>query len=147
MKPHPALAICMAPYGDRIQYLTLELRNFIADLVPQANELIWDNYIAVAIAYVKSGKLKDAFCHIAIYSKYVTFGFNRGAELTSETLKLNRKGKLIRHISIKDIKSFPMNEISILISEAVELSDKHNSELWNKHTQGKSKIMSISEKN
>ena len=37
--------------------LTLELRRFITDLVPEANDLIWDNYNAVALAYSKSEKL------------------------------------------------------------------------------------------
>jgi hypothetical protein len=134
MKPHPKLATCIAVYEESIQDLTLELRNFITDLVPHANELIWDNYNAVAIAYSKSEKLKDAFCHIAVYAKHVNFGFNRGAELTSGTLKLNGKGKLIRHISIKDIKSFPMNEIRVFTWEAVGLSEKRNSELTNKQT-------------
>lgn len=146
MKPHQEFTKFIAPYDDGIQELTLELRNFITGLVPQANELIWDNYNAVALAYSKSERLKDAFCHIAVYSKHVNFGFNRGAELTSGTLILNGKGKLIRHIAIKDIKSFPMNEIRVLIWEAVGLSEKRNSELTNKQTQGKSRIMSISKK-
>ena len=78
----------------------MELRDFITDLVPRANELIWDNYYAVAMACSKSEKLKDAFCHIAVYSQHVNFGFNRGAELTNWNVKLNGEGKLIRHISI-----------------------------------------------
>ena len=69
----------------------MDLRNFVTALVPEANELIWDNYNAVAIAYSKSEKLKDAFCHISVYEKHVNFGFNRGAELT--TTKLELKGK------------------------------------------------------
>jgi len=124
----------------------LELRNFITELVPQANELIWDNYNAVAMAYSKSEKLKDAFCHIAVYSKHVNFGFNRGAELTDRNLKLNGKGKLIRHISIKDIKAFPKNDIKTLIWEAVGISENLNKVLMEKNTEPKSMIMSISEK-
>ncbi len=96
MKPNPNLKKFLKPYDEGIQKLTLELRDFITDLVPQANELIWDNYNAVAMAYSKSEKLKDAFCHIAVYSQHVNFGFNRGAELTSTNLILEGKGKLIR---------------------------------------------------
>ena len=44
----------LLPYDKSIQKLTLELRGFILDLVPEANELIYDNYNAVAIAFSKS---------------------------------------------------------------------------------------------
>lgn len=146
MKPHPQLKIFLEPYDEQIQNLTIELRDFITDLVPESNELIWDNYNAVAMAYSKSEKLKDAFCHIAVYAKHVNFGFNRGAELTKETLKLNGKGKLIRHISLKDFQSLPKNEIKVMIWEAVGISENLNKELTEKKTQPKSIVMSISEK-
>jgi hypothetical protein len=146
MKPNPKLKKFIKPYEEGIQRLTLELRNFITDLVPQANELIWDNYNAVAIAYSKSEKLKDAFCHIAVYPQHVNFGFNRGAELTNKTLKLSGSGKLIRHISIKDIKTFPKDELKILIWEAIEISERLNKNLSGINTEPKSMVMSISEK-
>lgn len=146
MTPHPELQTFIEPYDESIQNLTIELRNFITDLVPQANELIWDNYNAVAIAYSKSKKLKDAFCHIAVYSGHVNFGFNRGAELTKQTLNLNGKGKLIRHISIKDFKSFPKDDIIPMIWEAIEISEGLNKELTQTNSQPKSIVMSISEK-
>jgi len=111
MKPNPELKNFLKPYDKDIQKLTLELRNFITDLVPQANELIWDNYNAVAMAYSKSEKLKDAFCHIAVYSQHVNFGFNRGTELKIRNLKLHGKGKLIRHISVKDINLFQKQKL------------------------------------
>lgn len=146
MKPNPELKKFIKPYDEDIQKLTLELRNFIIDLVPQTNELIWDNYNAVAMAYSKSKKLKDAFCHIAVYTQHVNFGFNRGAELTSGNLKLNGKGKLIRHISIKNMKSFPKDEIKTLIWEAVGISEHLNRNLKDKNEKPKSIVMSISEK-
>jgi len=75
MKPNPALKKFIAPYDEGIQKLTLELRNFITELVPQANELIWDNYNAVAMAYSKSEKLKD---EIKWKRKTNTTYFNKG---------------------------------------------------------------------
>lgn len=146
MKPNPLLKKFMEPYKPEVQKTAIELRDFITKLVPEANELIWDNYNAVAMAYSKSDKLKDAFCHISIYSKHVNFGFNRGAELTNSTLKLNGKGKLIRHISVKDFQSFPIEGIKILMWEAVEISERSNPELINTHNPPKSIVMSISEK-
>ena len=146
MKPNPQLQTFVAPYDQEIQKSTMQLRNFITDLVPEANELIWDNYNAVAMAYSKSEKLKDAFCHIALYSKHVNFGFNRGAELSSSAIQLQGKGKLIRHIKLTNFDSFPKKEIEKLIWEAVGVSERINPSLLQETTSPKSIIMSISEK-
>lgn len=146
MKPNSQFKNFIHPYDEGIQKLTIEVRDFITDLVPLANELIWDNYNAVAMAYSKSEKLKDAFCHISVYSKHLNFGFNRGAELTNSKIKLNGNGKLIRHISLKDFESFPKEDIKNMIWEAVGISEKLNSQLLNSSTRSKSMIMSISEK-
>ena len=53
MKPHPELEKFIEPNDIGNRKLTMELRNFITDLVPKANELIWDNYNALAMAYSK----------------------------------------------------------------------------------------------
>lgn len=145
MKPNPELKIFLEPYDKSIQKLTMELRDFIINLVPGVNELIWDNYNAVAIAYSRSDKLKDAFCHISVYTKHVNFGFNRGAELTMTNVKLNGKGKLIRHISVKDFQSFPIHDITNMVWESVGISEESNSEMAN-NNKPKSIIMSISKK-
>lgn len=146
MKPHPQLLGFIKPYDKEIQSTALELRKFITEAVPQANELIWDNYNAVAIAYSLSEQLKDAFCHIALYSKHVNFGFNRGVELTKGNLKLNGKGKLIRHIKVKDMASFPKEDILALMMEAVGITESMNPVLSTESQKSKSIVMSISEK-
>lgn len=146
MKPNPQLEKFIQPYSKGIQKLTIELRDFITDLVPEANELIWDNYNAVAMAYSKSEKLKDAFCHISVYSEHVNFGFNRGAELITQNVKLSGKGKLIRHIKVKDFQSFPKLEIKHMIWEAIGISEKMNCNLIDINSQPKSMVMSISGK-
>lgn len=146
MKPNPQLYHFLAPYDNSIQNLTIALRNYITDLVPEANELIWDNYNAVALAYSKSEKLKDAFCHLSVYSGHVNFGFNRGSELTKHKVKLKGKGKLIRHFSLTDFQSFPKNDIEPMLFEAISMSEVLNTELSTVNSQPKSIVMSISEK-
>ena len=146
MNPHPYLKTFLEPYDEQIQELTLQLRDYITDLVPEANELIWDNYNAVAMAYSKSEKLKDAFCHIAVYSKHVNFGFNRGTELSKTDIELKGTGKLIRHLTVTDFESFRKEEIKTMIWEAVGISERLNNELRKNKSQPKSIVMSISEK-
>ena len=126
--------------------MTIKLKGFISHVIPEANELIWDNYNAVAIAYSKSKKLKDAFCHISVYAKYVNFGFNRATELSNKPIKLEGKGKLIRHFKVIDMETFPKEAVEKMIYEAVGISEIRNPELINKKIPGVSIVMSISEK-
>jgi len=146
MKPHTELNTFLKPYDPSIQELTLALRKFVLSLVPQTNELIWDNYNAVAIAYSKSEKLKDAFCHIAVYAKHVNFGFNRGAELTKRDLKLNGSGKLIRHLKILSTEDLQSTDLEKMVYEAVRISEARNGTLKGEPKTPKSIVMSISEK-
>lgn len=146
MKPHRDLNKFLKPYDKSIQELTLALRKFVLGLVPDTNELIWDNYNAVAIAYSKSEKLKDAFCHIAVYGKHVNFGFNRGAELIERSLKLDGSGKLIRHLKILSTEDFQSVDLEKMIYEAVGISESRNHKLIGKPKEPKSIVMSISEK-
>ncbi|MEO0471854.1 MAG: DUF1801 domain-containing protein [Bacteroidota bacterium] len=146
MHAHPDLQKFLAPYSPEIQALTMDLRNFLTALIPEANELIWDNYNAVAMAYSKSEKLSDAFCHIAVYAKHVNFGFNRGAELSKQTVKLAGKGKLIRHVQVRKMETFPQDAIKEMIWEALGIAESLNPALMDKKDPGKSMVMSVSEK-
>ena len=66
----------LTPFSDETREIALWLREFIWDLYPEANELIYDNYNALAFGWSPSGKLSDTFCSIAVWSdKYVHFGF------------------------------------------------------------------------
>ena len=147
MKINEDLIKFISPYSLEVQTLALDLMQFVKKIIPEANELIWDNYNAVAIAYSKTEKLKDAFCHVAIYSKHVNFGFNRGSELSKSDIKLEGNGKLIRHIKVTEIDKFPKDLIEKLLFEAIGISEDLNSEIQKtKKSIGKSIIMSISEK-
>ncbi|MEQ9298463.1 MAG: DUF1801 domain-containing protein [Cyclobacteriaceae bacterium] len=146
MDAHTSLTQFLSPYPEYVQQLAMELRTYLTVHEPLANELIWDNYNALAIAYSKSDKLKDAFCHIAVYAKHVNLGFNRGAELTPNALPLQGKGKLIRHITLKSFEDLPSKEVYDYLDQAILLSDTLNPKLSNIIKSPESMVMSISEK-
>lgn len=67
----------LMPFPDGVKDLALWLREFVWDLYPGSNELIYDNYNALAIGWSTTDRLGDTFCSIAAYGKYVHFGFYR----------------------------------------------------------------------
>ena len=56
----------------------------------------------MAIGYSFTGRLKESFCHIAVYSRHVNLGFNRGADLPDTRNLLQGSGKQVRHVTIRD---------------------------------------------
>lgn len=48
---------------------------------PTASEIVYDADDAVAPAFTFTGRFKEAFCHVAVYTGHVNLGFNLGSEL------------------------------------------------------------------
>ena len=100
--PSPELLSFLAPYPRSVQDLALAMRGMMLEEAPSAVESIYDAYNAVALGYSFTGRLKDSFCHIAVYSAHVNLGFNRGATLPDPQSVLQGSGKNVRHIKIQD---------------------------------------------
>ncbi len=110
----------LTPFGEEIIELVLWLREFVWDLYPQANELIYDNYNAVAFGWSITEKLGHTFCSIAIgrSSKNVHFGFYWGSEIADPEKLLLGKGNQYRYILVKNKEDFPKAYIEKLVEEA-----------------------------
>jgi len=110
----------MKPFSDEIIELVLWLREFVWDMYPQANELIYDNYNALAVGWSTTDKVGHTFCSIAIgrTSKNVHFGFYWGSEIPDSEKILLGKGNQYRYILVKNKKDFPRLYISSLMEEA-----------------------------
>jgi hypothetical protein len=108
----------LIPFPDHVQQNALWLRNFIWNLYPETNELIYDNYNALAVGFSPSDRAGDVFCSFAVYSKHVNFGFNRGSEIADPDKVLNGDSSLYRHITVHNINNFPDDYIKMLMQEA-----------------------------
>src|SRR5580693_10414532 len=80
--PIPELLEFLSAYDEKVAELALAVRRFVLTIAPGATEAIYDAYNAVAVGYSFTGRLKESFCHVAVYPKHVNLGFNRGADLT-----------------------------------------------------------------
>ena len=96
----------LLPYPDKVKAASLWLREFVWDLYPECNELIYDNYNAVAFGWSPTDKAGDVFCSIAVYSDHVNFGFNKGSELDDPGNMLTGDGSQYRYIKVKDKDDF-----------------------------------------
>jgi len=110
-------------FPPSIQETALWLREFVWDLYPQANELIYDNYNAVAFGWSPSDKVGDTFCSVAVGSnKYVHFGFYWGSKIADPEKILLGNGNQYRYIKVKTKSDFPKAYIKKLLNEAYTYS-------------------------
>ena len=108
----------LMPYPDHVQQTALWLRDFIWTLYPESNELIYDNYNALAFSLSLTDKAGEVFCSMAVFAKYLNFGFNRGSEIPDPYNILTGNGSLYRYITIKNINDFLEKEIKLLLQNA-----------------------------
>jgi hypothetical protein len=110
----------LKPFGDDITNLAMLLREFAWDLYPETNELIYDNYNAVAFGWSPTDKVGHTFCSIAVgrSSKNVHFGFYWGSELSDPEKIFLGEGNQYRYILVTDIKKFPKTYIKKLVKQA-----------------------------
>lgn len=110
----------LKPFGNEITGKVMQLREFVWNLYPATNELIYDNYNAVAFGWSPTDKVGHTFCSIAIgrTSKNIHFGFYWGAELSDPKKILLGQGNQYRYILVDDMDDFPKTYSKKLLKEA-----------------------------
>lgn len=110
----------LKPFGEEITSLVLLLREFVWDQYPQANELIYDNYNALAFGWSPTDRVGHTFCSIAVgrTSKNIHFGFYWGSQIADPEKRLLGEGNQYRYLLVTDTKSFPKTYLKKLMKEA-----------------------------
>jgi hypothetical protein len=110
----------LQPYPTKTRDHVFCLREFVWDSYPNTNELIYDNYNAVAFGWSPTDRLSHTFCSIAAFrtNHHVHFGFYWGNEISDHLKKLLGKGRQYRYILVMDKSDFPKPYISKLLKEA-----------------------------
>lgn len=93
-------------------------------LVPGACVLVYDNYNALAVALSPTERASDVVVSLALYPRWVSLFFMRGAELDDPRGLLRGGGKVARHVVLKSADDLDEPAIRELIAQAVALSEK-----------------------
>lgn len=112
----------MLPYRGSVVETALWLRDFVWSLYPETNELIYDNYNALAFGWSPTDKAGDVFCSVAMFTDHVNFGFLRGSELPDKEKMLSGDGSLYRYIKLNCIADFPGEYMREMLEMAYENS-------------------------
>jgi hypothetical protein len=93
------------------QEIALWLREFVWDQYPNSNELIYDNYNALAFGWSPTDKVGHTFCSIAVgrTSYNIHFGFYWGSEISDPNKILLGEGNQYRYILVENKADFPLS--------------------------------------
>jgi hypothetical protein len=110
----------LAQFPEDIRERALWLRDFIWDSYPKTNELIYDNYNALAVGWSPTEKVGHTFCSIAVgrSSHNVHFGFYWGSQIADPKKLLIGQGNQYRYLLVTDLDKFPKAYISKLMKDA-----------------------------
>ncbi|MFI5129030.1 MAG: hypothetical protein ACHQFX_03525 [Chitinophagales bacterium] len=114
----------LKPFPPEVKELALWLREFVWDLYPNSNELIYDNYNALAFGWSPTDRVGDVFCNIAVgrSTHNVHFGFYWGAKIADPEKRLIGQGNQYRYLLVKSKKDFPKTYLKTLMKEAYAYS-------------------------
>jgi len=120
---HPDFRVLLDLKDKKIIDLFCDLRDFILELHPDSNELLYHTHALTAVFCI-SDKLADAFCMLPIYSNHLNLGFNKGTLLKDPHKLLTGTGNLIRHIDVSKPSDYRNPKVKALIKEAIAFAIK-----------------------
>ena len=120
---HPDFKFLLDFKDQQLTGLFSDLRQYILELHPDSNELLYHTHALTAVFSV-SDKLSDAFCMLPIYTNHLNLGFNKGTLLKDPHRLLTGTGNLIRHIDVTSPNDYRNPKVKALIKEAIALAIK-----------------------
>ncbi|MFK7821695.1 MAG: DUF1801 domain-containing protein [Planctomycetaceae bacterium] len=109
----------LADRPDDVVDIALAARSAVRKAAGSCSELVYATY-AISSVHTFTGKLGQAFIHIATYTNHVNLGFNRGVELSDPDDLLTGTGKLIRHVRLNAVSDLQKKPIKDLIKAAAQ---------------------------
>ena len=122
--PHPEHLKFLAVFEPKISELALAVRGLVLEEAPEASELIYDAYNAVASGYSFTGRPSDSFIHIAVYARWVNLGFNRGSTLDDPDGILQGDCKSVRHVRISEPAELRKQAVRKLVRSAIRAAER-----------------------
>ena len=117
--PERQLAGFIAKFAPDMASLIRALRKKMRERLPQALELVYDNYNFFVIGYGPTEKASAAIFSLAAYSKGVNLCFLQGAGLPDPKGRLRGSGSTVRNIRLEDASTLDQPDVRALMSVAI----------------------------
>ena len=118
--PEKALAGFIAKFAPETAALIRGARKKMRERLPQALELVYDNYNFFVIGYGPSEKASEAIFSLAAQAKGVSLCFLQGAGLPDPKGLLRGSGNLVRNIRLESAATLDRPDVRALMKAALE---------------------------
>ena len=109
----------IAKYTAEIGSLAKAIRAEMRRRYPMANELVYDNYNALAIGFGPSEKTSEAIFSVALYPRWVSLFFLQARGLPDPHRLLKGSGNVARHVVLPSPHALDQPGLQALMHEAV----------------------------
>jgi hypothetical protein len=113
------LAAFIARFSPDVARVARFARARVRKLLPGAFELVYDNYNALALAYGPTERTSDVILSIALYPRWVSLFFARGATLPDPGGLLRGSGNRMRHVVLQPPEVLDSSEVRALVKLAL----------------------------
>ena len=123
LTPRQQLAGFINKFDPAVASLTRAVVARMRKRLPGAIELVYDNYNALAIGFGPSERASEAVFSIAVFPRWPSLFFLKGATLPDPHKLLRGSGKVVRHIVIDDAAILDRPAVRSLMKEALKRAD------------------------
>ncbi len=117
--PELQLAGFLAKFTPEIASQAEEILIRMRARLPQALELVYDNYNALAIGFGPTERSSEAIISVAVFPRWVSLFFLQARGLPDPTNILKGEGNVVRHIVLPEPSALDEPAIQALIGEAL----------------------------
>ena len=117
--PERQLAGFISKFNPEVARVAKRARTELRRLLPGAFELVYDNYNALAVAYGPTERTSEVILSIALYPRWVSLFFARGAKLCDPSGILRGSGNQMRHVVLERVDVLRGKPVQELIKAAV----------------------------
>ena len=122
--PERQLAGFISKFSPDVARIARAARSRVRKLLPAAFELVYDNYNALALAYGPSVRTSEVVLSLALYPRWVSLFFARGATLPDPAGILRGSGNQMRHVVLGGAEDLDGEPLRALIEAAVATHPK-----------------------
>jgi len=116
-------AAFLSKYDPKIATLAKAAVARMRRYVPGAVEIVYDNYNALVVGFGPSERASEAVLSIALYPRWVTLFFLKGAGLADPDRLLKGSGTRVRHIVLDEVAVLDRPPVRALIRQALSHAD------------------------
>jgi hypothetical protein len=109
----------LRPYDLEVAELALAARRVVLAAAPTASEIVFDAGYTIALHYTFTGRVKEAFSYVAIYTHHVNLGFTYGAELKDPKGLLLGDGTQMRHLRVETLEDLDRPHVPRFLRAAI----------------------------